>query len=152
MACASQPGSCGRCRTPASSATPFDRILDDGLTHLVRFRNVVPDLQLAVNVEFDTTTETTLLASVDPTPAHPRVARIGTVAGAQRAPDIRPARDRPRRELTAVSDLGVRLMLDDFGTGFASLETLTTLPISGVEAGPQVYRPGDRRRPRAGWW
>jgi EAL domain-containing protein (putative c-di-GMP-specific phosphodiesterase class I) len=38
-----------------------------------------------------------------------------------------------RRELQAVADMGVHLVLDDFGTGFASLETLTSLPISGVK-------------------
>ncbi|NMD25779.1 MAG: EAL domain-containing protein, partial [Actinobacteria bacterium] len=38
-----------------------------------------------------------------------------------------------RDELFAIAEMGVQLMLDDFGTGFASLETLTTLPVSGVK-------------------
>jgi len=110
----------------------FDRILDDGLSHLTHFRNVVPDLQLAVNVEFDTTVETTLLTSVtDRLREHGLPASALSLELSERQTFDLP--EAVRRELTAVSDLGVRLMLDDFGTGFASLETLTTLPISGVK-------------------
>ena len=36
-------------------------------------------------------------------------------------------------ELNDVAEAGVKLVLDDFGVGFASLETLTSLPISGVK-------------------
>ena len=32
-----------------------------------------------------------------------------------------------------MAELGVHLVLDDFGTGFASLDTLTSLPVSGVK-------------------
>ena len=38
-----------------------------------------------------------------------------------------------RKELANVADMGVQLVLDDFGTGFASLETLTSLPISELK-------------------
>ena len=38
-----------------------------------------------------------------------------------------------RDELFAIAEMGVHLMLDDFGTGFASLETLTSLPVTGVK-------------------
>ena len=110
----------------------FDRILDDGLSHLVRFRNVVPNLRLAVNVEFDTTTETTLLTSVtDRLTAHGLPPDALSLELSERQTFDLP--EPVRRELNAVADLGVQLMLDDFGTGFASLETLTSLPISGVK-------------------
>lgn len=40
---------------------------------------------------------------------------------------------RARGAMIALADQGLRLVLDDFGTGFASLATLTRLPFSGVK-------------------
>lgn len=110
----------------------FDRILDDGLARLKEFRSIVPGLQLAVNVEFDAAVETTLFASVSRClAAHDLPASALSIELSERQTFELSAAI--RTDLTAVADLGVRLMLDDFGTGFASLETLTTLPISGVK-------------------
>ena len=110
----------------------FDRILDDGLQKLVEFRNVSPDLRLAVNFEFDTKPVNSLLDTV-----RERLDRYGLPPDALSIEfSERQTFDLPievRQELFALADMGVHLMLDDFGTGFASLETLTSLPVSGVK-------------------
>jgi len=38
-----------------------------------------------------------------------------------------------RRQLTELDDLGVRLVVDDFGTGFSALSHLRDLPVSGIK-------------------
>lgn len=110
----------------------FDRILDDGLEKLVEFRQIVPNLQLAVNFEFDTKPVNSLLDTV-----RDRLAKYGLPPQAlslelsERQTFELPAD--VRDELFAIAEMGVQLMLDDFGTGFASLESLTSLPVSGVK-------------------
>ncbi len=110
----------------------FDRMLDESLRRLVEFRATSPGLRLAVNFEFDTKPVNSMLETV-----------IRLLHRYSLPPDAlslelseRQTFELPgdvRDELFAVADLGVQLMLDDFGTGFASLETLTSLPISGVK-------------------
>jgi EAL domain-containing protein (putative c-di-GMP-specific phosphodiesterase class I) len=110
----------------------FDRILDDGLEKLAEFRHIAPKLQLAVNFEFDTKPENSFLESVTSLLAkhHVPADALSIELGERQSFDL-PAT--VRRELVSVAEMGVRLVLDDFGTGFASLETLTSLPISGVK-------------------
>ncbi len=110
----------------------FDHILDDGLSKLVELRRNSPHLRLAVNLEFDSKAESTLFDEVRTTlqkyqlPPEALSLELSERQTFELSPEI-------RRDLTAVADLGVQLMLDDFGSGFASLETLTSLPISGVK-------------------
>lgn len=110
----------------------FDRILEDGLEKLVEFRVISPKLQLAVNFEFDTKPVNSLLDTV-----RDRLQFYGLPPDAlslelsERQTFELPAD--VRDELFAIADMGVHLTLDDFGTGFASLETLTSLPITGVK-------------------
>ena len=110
----------------------FDHILDDGLAKLVELRRNSPNLRLAVNLEFDSKAESTLFDEVRNTlqkyqlPPDALSLELSERQTFEISPGI-------RRDLTAVADLGVSLMLDDFGSGFASLETLTSLPISGVK-------------------
>ncbi|MGB8859816.1 MAG: phosphodiesterase [Ilumatobacteraceae bacterium] len=110
----------------------FDRILEDGLQKLVEFRHISPDLQLAVNFEFDTKPVNSLIDTVRERlaayglPPHALSLELSERQTFELPADV-------RDELFAVADLGVHLMLDDFGTGFASLETLTSLPITGVK-------------------
>lgn len=110
----------------------FDRILDDGLEKLVEFRRVSPNLQLAVNFEFDTKPVNSLIDTV-----RDRLARHNLPPSALSLElSERQTFELPvdvLHELFAVAEMGVQLMLDDFGTGFASLETLTTLPVTGVK-------------------
>jgi len=110
----------------------FDRMLDDGLEQLVQFRAISPNLQLAVNFEFDTKPVNSLHEVV-----RDRLSRYGLPPESvslelseRQTFELPPA---VRDELFAIADMGVHLMLDDFGTGFASLETLTSLPITGVK-------------------
>ena len=110
----------------------FDRILDDGLQKLVEFRRVSPALQLAVNFEFDTKPVNSLLdtvrdrLSIYNLPPDALSLELSERQTFELPVDV-------QHELFAVAEMGVKLVLDDFGTGFASLETLTTLPISGVK-------------------
>ncbi len=110
----------------------FDHILDDGLSKLVEFRRNSPNLRLAVNLEFDSKEESTLLTEVRKTLQKYQLPPdiLSLELSERQTFEISPA---IRRDLTAVADLGVQLVLDDFGSGFASLETLTSLPISGVK-------------------
>ena len=110
----------------------FDRILDDGLEHLAEFRHIVPNLQLAVNFEFDSMMDNTFHHSVSTLLAkHHIPPEALSIELSERQTFELPAN--VRNELIAVADMGVHLVLDDFGTGFASLETLTSLPINGVK-------------------
>ncbi|MFM2079115.1 MAG: hypothetical protein RJA49_3005 [Actinomycetota bacterium] len=110
----------------------FDRILDDGLAHLSEFRHIVPNLQLAVNFEFDTKPDNSFFSSISELLAkhHVPPEALSIELGERQSFDLPLA---IRKELANVADMGVQLVLDDFGTGFASLETLTSLPISGVK-------------------
>ena len=110
----------------------FERILDDGLSHLVEFRHLVPDLRLTVNFEFDATLDTDVLAIVQRLLSRHRIPASALVIefGERQTFDLPSA---IRRQLAAVADLGVQLVLDDFGTGYASLDTITRLPIHGVK-------------------
>ncbi|HQY16275.1 MAG TPA: GGDEF domain-containing phosphodiesterase [Ilumatobacteraceae bacterium] len=110
----------------------FDRILDDGLEKLVEFRQIVPDLQLAVNFEFDTKPVNSLHDAVLERLAHHGLPpqALSLELSERQTFELPPE---VRDELFAIAEMGVQLMLDDFGTGFASLETLTTLPVSGVK-------------------
>ena len=110
----------------------FDHILDDGLSKLVELRRNSPTLRLAVNLEFDSKAESTLFEEVRRTLQKYQLPpeALSLELSERQTFEISEA---IQRDLTAVADLGVQLMLDDFGSGFASLETLTSLPISGVK-------------------
>jgi diguanylate cyclase (GGDEF)-like protein len=110
----------------------FERILDDGLSHLVEFRHLVPNLRLTVNFEFDTTLDTDLLAIVQRLLSRHHIpATALAIEFSERQTFELPSAI--RRQLAAVAELGVQLVLDDFGTGYASLDTITRLPIHGVK-------------------
>ncbi len=110
----------------------FERMLDDGLTHLATFRNVSPNLRLAVNFDFDSVPASGLLKIVtDLADKHGIPLELISLELSERQSfDLSPS---TLRELTHVAEAGVKLVLDDFGVGFASLETLTSLPIKGVK-------------------
>jgi diguanylate cyclase (GGDEF)-like protein len=114
------------------SGALFDRILDDGLENLAEFRHIVPNLTLAVNFEFDDKLDNSFYDSIVTLLAKHKVpAQALSIELGERQTFDLPSN--VRKELSAVAGLGVQLVLDDFGTGFASLETLTSLPISGVK-------------------
>ena len=110
----------------------FQRMLDDGLSHLATFRAVSPNLRLAVNFDFDSVPASGLLRIVtDLADKHNIPLELISLELSERQSfDLSPS---TLRELTHVAEAGVKLVLDDFGVGFASLETLTSLPIKGVK-------------------
>lgn len=110
----------------------FERMLDDGLSHLATFRSVSPHLRLAVNFDFDSVPASGLLKIVtDLADKHGIPLDLISLELSERQSfDLSPS---TLRELTHVAEAGVKLVLDDFGVGFASLETLTSLPIKGVK-------------------
>jgi diguanylate cyclase (GGDEF)-like protein len=114
------------------NASLFQRMLDDGLSHLSTFRNVSPNLRLAVNFDFDSVPASGLRKTVtDLAEKHNIPLELISLELSERQSfDLSPS---TLRELTDVAEAGVKLVLDDFGVGFASLETLTSLPISGVK-------------------
>jgi diguanylate cyclase (GGDEF)-like protein len=110
----------------------FERILEDGLDNLAEFRHSMPNLGLAVNFEFDSKLDGSFHRIIgDMLTKHNVPGDALSIEFSERQTFDLPAS--VRKELETVSEMGVRLMLDDFGTGFASLETLTSLPISGVK-------------------
>jgi diguanylate cyclase (GGDEF)-like protein len=114
------------------NASLFHRMLDDGLSHLATFRNISPNLRLAVNFDFDSIPATGLKKTVtDLAEKHGIPLELISLELSERQSfDLSAS---TLSELKDVADAGVRLVLDDFGVGFASLETLTSLPISGVK-------------------
>lgn len=114
------------------NASLFHRMLDDGLSHLATFRNISPNLRLAVNFDFDSIPATGLKKTVtDLAEKHGIPLDLISLELSERQSfDLSAS---TLSELKDVADAGVRLVLDDFGVGFASLETLTSLPISGVK-------------------
>ncbi len=114
------------------NASLFHRMLDDGLSHLATFRNVSPNLRLAVNFDFDSIPASGLRKAVTDLAEKHNIPLdlISLELSERQSFDLSPA---TLSELTDVAESGVRLVLDDFGVGFASLETLTSLPISGVK-------------------
>ena len=114
------------------NASLFHRMLDDGLSHLATFRNVSPNLRLAVNFDFDSIPASGLRKTVtDLAEKHNIPLELISLELSERQSfDLSPS---TLNELNDVAEAGVKLVLDDFGVGFASLETLTSLPISGVK-------------------
>ncbi len=114
------------------NAALFRRMLDDGLFHLSTFRTVSPNLRLAVNFDFDSIPASGLKKTVtDLAEKHNIPLELISLELSERQSfDLSPA---TIGELTEVAEAGAKLVLDDFGVGFASLETLTSLPISGVK-------------------
>ncbi len=114
------------------NASLFHRMLDDGLSHLATFRSISPNLRLAVNFDFDSIPASGLKKAVtDLAEQHGIPLELISLELSERQSfDLSAS---TLNELKDVAEAGVRLVLDDFGVGFASLETLTSLPISGVK-------------------
>lgn len=110
----------------------FEHILDDGLRWTAEYRRRWPQLQLAVNVEFGSLPADGLAAmTASSLAAHDLPPNALSLELAGREPfDID---SHMFDDLHQVAASGVELILDDFGTGFASLEVLTRLPMHGVK-------------------
>lgn len=110
----------------------FERMLDDSLEQLQNLRHFSPELTVAVNLEFGPEPEPGLYHFVmSELRAHSLPPDALTLELSERhTVDVQPD---VRLELERLAAAGVRLVLDDFGTGFASMDTLRALPISGVK-------------------
>jgi diguanylate cyclase (GGDEF)-like protein len=58
--------------------------------------------------------------------------------------------DTASRRIQVIRDLGVRVMLDDFGTGVSSLSLLAALPLDGVRVHPDLVHTGQHRESGSG--
>src|SRR5258705_4510520 len=96
------------------NATLFQRMLDDGLAHLASFRNVSPNLRLAVNFDFDSIPASGLRKTVtDLAEKHGIPLELISLELSERQSfDLSPA---TLAELNDVAEAGVKLVLDDFG-------------------------------------
>jgi diguanylate cyclase (GGDEF)-like protein len=109
-----------------------ERVLDVGLADLARWRATGADLSLAVNVSASDLRDEGLVKLVasalleHAVPPESLTIEI-TETAMMRDPEL------AMRVMTALDDLGVRLAVDDYGTGYSSLEYLLTLPISEIK-------------------
>lgn len=110
----------------------YEHILHDGLRWTAEYRRLSPALQLAVNVEFGSMPAEGLapvtLAALN---EHGLPASALSLELSER--ESFTFDDKLIDDIRSLADAGVELILDDFGTGFASLEILTRLPIDGVK-------------------
>jgi EAL domain-containing protein (putative c-di-GMP-specific phosphodiesterase class I) len=107
-----------------------DWVLDEGLGELARWRRERPDLDLtlAVNIAATQMTNDNLQHSIDKALHNyqlPAEALCLEITESALVTDD----DLSRRFLNRLRDQGVRLSIDDFGTGFSSLAYLTKLPV-----------------------
>ncbi|MCW2777689.1 MAG: hypothetical protein JWN17_1414 [Frankiales bacterium] len=108
--------------------------LDEGLGDLATWRQQHPDLDLAlsVNVTAAEMASDELLDSIDASLARlrlpPSALCIELTEGALVTDD-----DQKLAFLTALRERGVRLSIDDFGTGFSALSYLTQLPVDELK-------------------
>jgi diguanylate cyclase len=109
-----------------------ERVLDVGLADLARWRAAGAELNLAVNVSASDLRDEGLVQIVasalleHQVPPESLTIEI-TETAMMRDPDL------AQQVMKALDDLGVRLAVDDYGTGYSSLEYLLNLPISEIK-------------------
>ncbi len=108
------------------------RVLELGATQIQQWRREGTDLQLSINLAPSALLRPDLIDSIaDTLIGHGLAPGSLTVEITENAMmlDI----DRSRRSLTELRDLGVKLSLDDYGTGYCSLTYLRDLPLDEVK-------------------
>ena len=109
-----------------------ERVLDVTLTDLARWRRIGADLTASVNVSASDLRDEGLVKIVASAllkhdlPPEALTIEI-TETAMMRNPDLAQA------VMHALADLGVRLAVDDYGTGYSSLEYLLKLPINEIK-------------------
>ncbi|HYO40486.1 MAG TPA: bifunctional diguanylate cyclase/phosphodiesterase [Nocardioidaceae bacterium] len=108
------------------------RVLDLALSDLRRWRQTRPGLRMAVNVSasdlrdealVDTVASALLRHDVPPTSLTIEITETAMMRDPKMA----------RTVMQALSELGVQLAVDDYGTGYSSLEYLLRLPIHALK-------------------
>ena len=143
--------SCRQSSAPGLNASLFHRMLDDGLSHLATFRNVVAEPAPGGQLRLRLDPRIRALQDRDRSRRQARHPVGADLARAERAAVVRSVTVDAHDELTEVAEAGVKLVLDDFGVGFPGFD--------GHAAGaahqrrqdpPPVRLTGDERRTRAG--
>jgi len=118
--------------TGASMLSLFDRMLESSLRFLADFSHSIPDLSAALNLEFAGVPDHGLAELVER-----RLLEYGIESDAitielneRIAYDLTPG---ALGQLRKLSDLGVKLLLDDVPHSFQALEQLDGIPISGAK-------------------
>ncbi|GAA4345513.1 cyclic Di-GMP phosphodiesterase RmdB [Angustibacter luteus] len=109
-----------------------DVVLDLALTQVAKWQDQGMTVPVAVNVSFrdllDQTMPTRLAGTLE---RHGLAPELLTLEITERV--LTADMDRARITLQALCDLGVRLSLDDFGTGWSSLRLLRELPLAEIK-------------------
>ncbi len=109
-----------------------DLVLDLALTQVGEWRRGGMTVPVAVNVSFRDLLDSTMPARLQHTlDRHGVDAEMLTLEITERV--LTADMDRARLTLNALRDLGVRLSLDDFGTGWSSLRLLRELPLAEIK-------------------
>jgi EAL domain-containing protein (putative c-di-GMP-specific phosphodiesterase class I) len=108
------------------------RVLDVALSDLRQWRCIAPGLRVAVNVSasdlrdealVDTVASALLMHDLPPSALCIEVTETAMMRDPETA----------RTVMQALSELGVQLAVDDYGTGYSSLEYLLRLPVSALK-------------------
>jgi diguanylate cyclase (GGDEF)-like protein len=109
-----------------------DVILDLALAQVAQWRQQGMTVPVAVNVSFRDLLDSTMPIRLAQTlERHGLEAELLTLEITERV--LTADMDRARLTLQALCDLGVRLSLDDFGTGWSSLRLLRELPLAELK-------------------
>ena len=109
-----------------------ERVLDVALTDLARWRMVGADLSVSVNVSASDLRDEGLVKIVaSALLKHDVPPESLTIEVTETAMMTNP--EQAQIVMKALSDLGVRLAVDDYGTGYSSLEYLLKLPINEIK-------------------
>jgi diguanylate cyclase (GGDEF)-like protein len=107
-------------------------VLHRALVDCARWRSGGADLTVAVNVPasviVDETLPNTILAALGQAGLPPSALRIEITEDSLLA-----HRDKAKRTMTALRERGVRISLDDYGTGYCSLSYLRELPVDELK-------------------
>jgi diguanylate cyclase (GGDEF)-like protein len=107
-------------------------VLDLALAQVRLWREAGMEVPVAVNVSFRDLLDTTLAGRLhDLLTRHGVPAQLLTLEITERV--LTADMERARLTLQALRDLGVRLSLDDFGTGWSSLRLLRELPLAEIK-------------------
>jgi diguanylate cyclase (GGDEF)-like protein len=109
-----------------------DRVLADAIAQAARWRADGHDLPVAVNLAAPVLAHDRFIAVIRDLLAEHGVPPTGLIVEiTESAVMTKP--ERSARWLAAIRDLGVRIAMDDFGTGYTSLALLTRLPLDELK-------------------
>jgi diguanylate cyclase (GGDEF)-like protein len=124
-------------------------VIESSLAQLAAWHRLRTDITLSLNISFrqleDTSLLATLAGAIKATAVEPSALRL-EVTEAAIALSHQPA----ITALEGLEAMGVRLAVDDFGTGSTSLQTLKRLPIDTIKIDESVLASSTEERPVLG--